>query len=153
MRPREDARVRPAGPDVFQLLVQEHACLRAEMRRVLSAPRGSDERFRESRGWQRLAEAARHHMDREEAALFPECERLFGATGAVSVLRSDHATIRIRLRTSGRTKGDPTGTLEQLSVELDAHLAREERVLFPMMAALLSGTEANRLARCLHPGP
>lgn len=87
-------------------------------------------------------------MAREDRALYPLCEQVFGPYGAVSVMRTDHASITASLvAISASTKRNVATKVDRLARLLEGHLAREERVLFPMMAALLSGTEMDRLAR------
>jgi iron-sulfur cluster repair protein YtfE (RIC family) len=94
-----------------------------------------------------LCDGARMHMRREEATLFPVGERLFGPYGAVLVIRDDHAAIEAELSRPRPTAGrNLAAWLNALSVDLQAHLGREERVLFPMMEALMSGKEMESLA-------
>ncbi len=100
-----------------------------------------------------LRSVAHKHLNREDAAVYPVCERLFGPTGAVSVMRADHAAIEERLASLGRSAAeDAAQQLGNLEEVMEAHFAREERVLFPMMVALLSATETDRLARWLRAG-
>ena len=133
-----------ARSDPFQLLVAEHELLRAQLRRAQTGAHRADV--------QRLADAARTHMHRESRALHPMCERLFGGPdGAVAVMREDHDAMQAELRSlehaaTDGDRGDIMARLEAFAAHLEEHLAREERVLFPLMAALLSGTDAARLA-------
>ena len=86
--------------------------------------------------------------------MVPACGRLFGGKGgAASVLREDHMAIREAFATA---MAGPVGlapvalqALENLRALLEAHFAREERVLFPLMTAHLAGREASDLARRL----
>jgi len=43
--------------------------------------------------------------------------------------------------------------MESLAARLEDHFAREERVLFPLMAALLTGNDSGRLASLLRTSP
>lgn len=147
-----------ARSDPFQLLIAEHELLRAQVRRTIRALRGLDEAAARQEAMRALHQMARQHMDREDHAVYPVCERLFGPYGAVSVMRTDHAAIEdgfqgLDMSALRGRRGEVAERVEGVAHRLDAHLAREERVLFPMMAALLSGTEMDRLARELRRTP
>ena len=140
--------------DPFSLLVAEHALLRQQFARTfLALQRGDDPAIMRA-ALSALAESLRLHQGREEAVLYPVCERLFdGEAGAASVLREDHTALARHLaalmRTSGSAGRISRLRLDALRNEADEHFGREERVLFPMTAALLSGTESGDLARRL----
>lgn len=135
--------------DPFGILVAEHALLRQRVARVLAAARGETSSVGRALG--ALTESLRIHQRREDRALLPLCERLFGGRdGAASVLRDDHAAIIERLEALTREAAS-TGRISPLRLEntlheLEDHLGKEERVLFPLTAALLSGTESSDLA-------
>jgi len=134
----------------FELLVSEHASLRAQLRRTIEAAAVPTGKARTRHAVQALSRAAKQHMREEEATLYPVGERLFGPYGAVFVLRNDHAAIEAKLSRSESTASrNLAGWLENLSAHLEAHLGREERVLFPMMTAIMSGKEMDRLAHRL----
>ena len=139
--------------DPFQLLTAEHAMLRRDFARLLQA--ASDGHPADAlRLANEIADSLDRHLRDEETVVYPVCERLFGGkTGAASVLREDHASIRDRMGTllaRGRKDGAPSPVrVDMLRLEMDVHFGREERVLFPMVSALLSGTESDALARRL----
>lgn len=136
--------------DPFQFLLSEHAFLRAKLRRAMETAEAKTATSRTRDALATLSSAARHHMKAEEATLYPVSERLFGPYGAMLVLRKDHAVIEANLSSSGSMASRTLpGWLESLAVDLEAHLGREERVLFPMLSALMSGEELDRLARGL----
>ncbi len=105
-----------------------------------------------------LAHALAVHLRGEDEVVYPVCERLFGGTaGAASVLHHDHESLRERI---DALMAERSGTaplsrarLEMLRLEASDHFGREERILFPMTAALLSGTETDALARRLRTAP
>ena len=136
------------GPDPFESLAVEHAALLAEIERT-TAIHGRHRPIR--RGTiRRLAQVAARHMRREERALYPVCERLFGPTGAVSVMRGEHASIARAFAALAAAPDKSLGQeLAALAGLLEVHFTREERVLFPIVGALLTGTRADRLARDL----
>jgi iron-sulfur cluster repair protein YtfE (RIC family) len=134
----------------FELLVSEHAFLRERLRQAMGAACTKTAKARTRDAVQALSRAAKQHMREEEAILYPVGERLFGPYGAVFVLRNDHAAIEAKLSRSESTASRKlAGWLESLAVHLEAHLGREERVLFPMMTAIMSGKEMDRLAHQL----
>lgn len=139
-------------PDPFQLLVAEHAMFRRDLERAglaADAPGAS----RRSEGLLGpLTSRFQLHTEREDEVLAPICERLFGGKdGAAAVMREDHAGIKEALRAVDRARDarDRREGIERLSARMEAHFAREEHVLFPLMAAFLSNGEATALARQL----
>jgi len=149
-RRRTAAKVRSAGAgrsDPFELLVAEHDLLRDSLRRA-RRDRGTLEAFER---------AVRAHIERETRSLYPLCEQLFGGPeGAVAVLRQDHDALDAELRTVSRAAGrraESAAHMESLAARLEDHFAREERVLFPLMAALLTGNDSGRLASLLRTSP
>jgi len=142
----------PGRPDPFKTLEKEHASLRTEIQALQGESGGHPIEARAAS--RRLADFAARHFRREEKVLYPLCERLFGRDGAVSVMRGDHASIRKALKSIVASGGAPrVSDLDPLVELLEGHFGREERVLFPIMAALLSGTEMERLARSVGSGP
>jgi iron-sulfur cluster repair protein YtfE (RIC family) len=148
--------------DPFGILVAEHALLRQQFARVLTAAGDGSSASSIRVALAALSTSIRLHLGREDFALYPVCERLFGGKGgAASVLRGDHAVIAAQLAALSRGPGSsrPASRLrvDMLRNEVDEHFAKEERILFPLTAALLSGTESSNLARRLrmpHPaGP
>ncbi len=95
----------------------------------------------------------RVHLRREDIGLYPLGECLFdGPEGAAGVLQGDHATMRLAIEAfsrGGPPDEEAAGGLRELVVSMEAHFRKEEHVLFPLMAAVLSGTEASSLARRL----
>lgn len=142
-----------ARSDPFSILEAEHALLRQEFARALAADAGGDPTaMREALA--SLSTSLRLHQRREDRVLYPVCERLFGGKeGAAAVLRGDHVVIVDQLEALGReseSKGRVSHLrLDVLRNEVDDHFGKEERVLFPLTAALLSGTESSILARRL----
>ncbi len=142
-----------AQPDPFQFLVAEHALLRRDVARELLASGTRPLSKRSADGFDSLAARFRLHTDREDDVLAPICERLFGGReGAAAVMRTDHEELRKALESlprGARTSERRREKLEALRSRLESHFAKEERVLFPLMAALLSSREAASLARRL----
>ena len=142
-----------ARSDPFQLLVAEHALIRQEIARALQAAGKTQIPSRLDRTLQALVDNVQLHTKREDRVLYPICERLFGGKdGAAAVMREDHAEIKADLMVLAR-RCKPAevrrGEIEQLRTHMEAHFAKEEHVLFPLMAALLSNPEATALARRL----
>ena len=136
------------GP--FDVLIAEHALL---VRRLEAIDR---EATREGDGFERTVRAFREsfvrHQRREDRVLYPVCEHLFGGPhGAASVLRDEHATLRKDL--DALAKGPDGGvrreTLARIVRRFRDPVSREERILFPLTAALLSGTDMSSLGRRL----
>jgi len=141
-----------AGPGPFEILEIEHERLRVEIGRAVTAAADRPSSVRDA--VLRLRALARRHAAREERVLYPVCERLFGPYGAVAVMRADHVAIDAALSAMTRWTGEgSTAPFERFVYPLEMHLGREERVLFPIMACLLSGAETNRLARQLRTNP
>lgn len=130
-------------PDPFQLLVAEHDLLRTRLQRSQAGNGTLDA----------LVSRVRAHLDRESLALYPLCERLFGGReGAVAVMRRDHEDLEEQLRelsVVGRSGSSLAVRIARLARRLEDHFSREERVLFPLMDALLTGTDTARLAERL----
>lgn len=136
-----------ARQDPFQLLVAEHALIHAQIRRTIAAIDGRAAERKGREGLRALHEMTRHHIAREEVGLYPLCERLLGSGGAISVLRMDHAAIRADLAgLDSASREELPLRLESSAARVEAHTAREERVLFPMISALLPGSELDALA-------
>jgi len=146
--------------DPFSILSAEHALLRQQFARAFVVQEAADPTaIRDALAT--LSASLRLHQRREDLVLYPVCERLFGGKGgAASVLRDDHAAIAEQLEALGH-ESEATGRVSRLRLdvlrnEVDDHFGKEERVLFPLTAALLSGTESSTLARRLrfpHPDP
>lgn len=139
--------------DPFSFLAAEHALLRQQFARALVSLEAGADPADVRAALATLESSLCAHQDREDVALYPMCERLFGEGGAASVLRSDHAAIARQLEILGReSKG--TGRVLRLRLNIlrtvvDEHFGKEERVLFPLTAARLSGSERSTLARRL----
>jgi iron-sulfur cluster repair protein YtfE (RIC family) len=138
--------------DPFQVLVAEHELLLHQLDRVsgiiarerLQGPPLVLESF---------ASSLVLHLRREDRALLPMCEQLFGGKdGAAAVVRSEHAGIRsgcdslVRLAKTNAV-GSVASNVRGLEEGLARHFQREEHVLFPLMAALLTNAEGAVLAR------
>ncbi len=140
------------GLDPFQILTAEHALLRLQLTRVLEAARQAPAaRARDALA--SLLEVYELHERREDQAMVPVCERLFGGRdGAASVLRDDHEAIRSAFHALSAQRAGvalSVASLERLRLLLEDHFAKEERVLFPLILAHLEGREAADLARRL----
>jgi iron-sulfur cluster repair protein YtfE (RIC family) len=128
--------------------------LRQQLARLLVAVTDGADESSVHRDLAAVSESLRLHQRREDAVLYPVCERLFGGKeGAASVLRRDHAVLAEELEILGRESAVP-GRVSRLRVEtlrtvVEGHFDKEERVLFPLTAALLSGRESTDLARRL----
>ncbi len=147
-------RVSTAHSDPFQVLCAEHAILRRDFARWLDSPGAKPARG----DLVSLARSLEVHLRREERVVVPVVERLFGGKeGAASVLREEHASIRLRLESlaeeSPAGRGLSRVRADMLRLQLDDHFRREERVLFPLAAAFLSGTESGAMARRLRVDP
>jgi hemerythrin-like domain-containing protein len=88
--------------------------------------------------------APNHHAD-EEASLFPRLARaLPGAVGSlIADLERDHATLAVNWRklrpllaaiAGGQRANLPPGQVATVTAAYEAHIAREERDLFPLAA-------------------
>lgn len=143
-----------SGSDPFGILAAEHALLRQRFARVFAATDDAPGVGSVPRSLAALRESLELHQRREDSVLYPLCESLFGGKlGAAAVLRDDHAAIVEQLgalleesRATGRVSKLRLDTLRR---DLDDHFGKEERILFPLTAALLSGTESSALARRL----
>ena len=144
-------------PDPFQILVAEHALLRQDMERAVAAARKRGASPGMDRRLEALASRFRLHTRREDRVVVPVCERLFGGKdGAAAVMREEHGAITEGLHSLSRDRVSPEGLQERiarLKTHVETHFAKEERVLFPLMAALLSNPEASALARRLRSVP
>ncbi len=143
-----------SSSDPFNILAAEHALLRQRFARVLAAAADGSDRASIRGTLGALSESLEIHQRREDLVLYPLCESLFGGKlGAAAVLRDDHAAIERQvdalLRASQATGRVPRHQLDSLRHAVDEHFGKEERILFPLTAALLSGTESTALARRL----
>ncbi|HII40505.1 MAG TPA: hemerythrin domain-containing protein [Thermoplasmata archaeon] len=159
-RPRSSTSVYEAASrtDPFGVLLAEHALLRQAFARLFIAAAEDADPLSVRRGLEALSDSLRLHQRREDAVLYPVCERLFGGKGgAASVLRCDHATIQDQLGVLARQL-DVAGRVSSVRLDalrhaMDDHFGKEERVLFPLTAALLSGAESSDLERRLRAPP
>ena len=136
----------------FELLTAEHDLLRRNLGRAIELSRSRAESKESEASLRSFLAALRQHMRREEVTLYPLCERLFGGReSAMAVLRGDHAAIdRAAASLSPRSGKDGTPVavrLTDLARILDSHLAREERVLFPLVATRLTEADSTFLVR------
>lgn len=144
--------------DPFSILAAEHALLRQQFARALGAIGADADPAAIRDALTALASSLRVHQAREDLVLYPVCERLFGGKGgAAFVLHEDHNAIEEQLGALSH-ESQATGRVSRLRLdmlrnEVDDHFGKEERVLFPLTAALLSGTEASDLARRLRTPP
>ncbi len=140
--------------DPFSILAAEHALVRQQFARAIVAVGDAADPAAARAALAALSTSLQVHQEREDRVLYPVCERLFGGRrGATSVLREDHAALSERLLALTR-ESTALGRVSRLRLdvlrnEVDDHFGREERVLFPMTAARLSGTESSDLARRL----
>jgi len=138
----------------FQVLTAEHALLRLQLSRSLEAAGRNTDGAEARKTLVVLLDGLRLHLRREDEVMVPLCERLFGGKdGAASVLRDEHAAIRLAFdgALAGTVPPGPVSAadLEPLRRLLEAHFAREEKVLFPFLTAHLDGRQAAGLARRL----
>ncbi len=148
--------VHEAGPasDPFQVLTAEHALLRLQLSRTLEAARRDPGGPEARKALALLREGFGLHERREDQVMYPACERLFGGThGAAAVLRDEHGAIHRAfdkvLAPAVRLGPVAAPGLNELCCLVDAHFTREEKVLFPFMAAHLQQRDAADLARRL----
>lgn len=137
----------------FELLAAEHELLRRQLGRALTASKSPARGEPEPPPIDVLLDALRIHFRREERALFPLCERIFGGPeSAVGVLHEEHMAIDDALGPIARGTLGPQETsrvLEQVVGLLGRHLAREEKVLFPLAQSRMTQAEAGFLAKRL----
>lgn len=144
--------------DPFWILVAEHALLRQQFARALAIAQKVTNGVATRRALIALSDSLRLHQRREDLVLYPACERLFGGKdGTASVLRNDHTEIRERLagllrEQHGRGPVSPV-RIDMIRLHMEDHFGKEERLLFPMMAALITRTESAALARRLRAAP
>ena len=137
-----------SGP--FGVLLAEHADLARRLEQVRRLVAADDAAF--ARSVRALHACLVAHHRREDRVLVPLCERLYGGPdGPSSVLRREHAIIQrdSAVLANGQALRSRPAAVERLSRGLQAHISREERVLFPLTAALLSETETSAVARRL----
>lgn len=140
--------------DPFQILCAEHALLRRDIARIVEESKDHAAGVVANRLLVSLCPLVGQHLLREERVLYPVCERLFGGRdGPALVLREDHREIRRRLDLladeAGRVGQVSHARLDVLHLQIADHFRKEERVLFPLTRARLSGTESSSLARRL----
>jgi len=109
-----------------------------------------------------LAQEVAHHFEIEEQALFPLLAGHIGSEqGPLAVMNAEHASFRELLRqlSDDLDSGRP-GQAQQYAREivdlLRGHIAKEDQVLFPMAARLLSPEELQEVdarAAALGPAP
>src|SRR5581483_5757823 len=114
----------------------------------------------------RLADAVRFlqghlvpHAQAEEAALYPEVDRVLGSPGATATRAADHRDITVRIGRLAESAAS-AGSGEELSDEhvdslraqlyglsaiLHLHFAKEEEVLLPILDAHLDQAQADEL--------
>ncbi len=143
-----------SAPDPFQVLTAEHALLRLQLSRTLEAARRDPGGPEVRKALAVLLDGFGLHERREDQVMYPACERLFGGKhGAAAVLRDEHGAIHRAfdeaLASAVRLGPVAAPGLDDLGCLLDAHFAREEKVLFPFMAAHLQHRDAADLARRL----
>ena len=100
-----------------------------------------------------LTDEVAHHFTIEEEALFPLLARhLSQEQGPLAVMHAEHAAFRELL--AGLTRDLRAGSRDgqrahaaELVQLLRAHIAKEDHVLFPMAARLLSPTEQGEVDR------
>jgi hemerythrin-like domain-containing protein len=101
-----------------------------------------------------LADEVACHFALEEQALFPSLARhLSLAHGPLAVMNAEHADFREALAglTAALHGADLTAQhthAAQLIQLLRTHIAKEDHVLFPMAARLLSAAEQDEVDRC-----
>ena len=128
------------GPDPLRILRAQHDQLRRGVRQVATrAP--APERLRP------LAARLESHLALEERTLFAFWEGILGQRRAIAVLRADHRALRLAAGRALR-EGGLLGAA-RLSRQLEAHFAREERVLFPLTIARLTPTQLVEFGRLL----
>jgi hemerythrin-like domain-containing protein len=94
-----------------------------------------------------------HHFVVEEQALFPLLEPHLGAThGPLAVMHAEHAEFRDLLQSlvaAVRDGAPPTqcAHAESIIALLRGHIAKEDQVLFPMAARVLSTEELSEVDR------
>ena len=137
----------------FELLATEHELLRRQLGRALTSAGAPARKAPEPPPIDALVDALRIHFRREERALFPLCERIFGGPeSAVGVLHDEHVAIDDALGPIARGSLGPKETsraLEEVVGLLERHLAREEKVLFPLAQSRMTQAEAGFLAKRL----
>lgn len=103
------------------------------------------------------------HAMAEEAALYPEVERLMSAPGATATMTRDHVDIgamtaeltalRERLGTGAPTPGERRDLLRLLYglyALVEVHFAKEEEIYVPVLEAGLTPPEADAMFTRMH---
>lgn len=153
--PRAPPAVFEAGSnhDPFQVLTAEHALIRLHLARALEAAHHTVGEAQASLS--AFVDGVERHQRREDLVIVPLCERLLGGKdGVACVLRDDHEAIRramdaVQAALGRRPSQASAIALDELRGLVEAHFNKEERVLFPQLAARLAGRESATLARNL----
>ena len=144
----------PLSRDHHDTLVVAQGLIRGRS----TAPRSdwpTDRRAQVTRVIAFFAQTLKPHFETEEAVLFPTAARwLPDDADLIRALRDEHDRVRSVIRNLER---DPTTHLDTrlpaLGRLLDAHIRKEERVLFQALQREMSATELERigvrLERCL----
>jgi regulator of cell morphogenesis and NO signaling len=170
--------------DPIALLLEEHAAIMAEVAPLRRAVADLERRGEAALPGARAALAAvgemmgtrlLAHARREDEALFPALEQVFGGSGPTAVMRLEHQEIHAQAETFRRTlreleevehpaivaggealrtmvaAGASAAALRATGAEivrlLDLHFAKEEDILFPMARQLLSRQALEEVAR------
>jgi regulator of cell morphogenesis and NO signaling len=165
--------------DPIALLLEEHAAIMAEVAPLRRAVADLKRRGEAALPGARAALAAvgemmgtrlLAHARREDEALFPALEQVFGGSGPTAVMRLEHQAETFRrtlreleevehpaivaggeaLRTmvaAGASAGALRATGAEIIRLLDLHFAKEEDILFPMARQLLSRQALEEVAR------
>lgn len=119
-----------------RVLTDQHRCLD----RLLEAANNlcGAASGREAQG--RFCDAMERHLEVEERVLFPVLEELLAHIGPLAIMRQEHDAVRALMMSLRAAVGvDTCGPLlETLTVLIQQHHLKEERVLYPLSNDLLA---------------
>ncbi len=92
----------------------------------------------------------REHFREEEEILLPACVGFIDVDGSiVTKVLTDHLRIRHLADSLAGTDSPPLTALRDLGAQLEQHVRREERELFPLIEASMPDLELRRLVASL----
>ncbi len=140
---------------ITELLVKEHRAIQEELRQFEAVLRKFDEpRIRETMRF--FDEQVILHRRKEEEALFPALVPYLGLEGGpVACMLAEHQDEKNKLRiiSSALQKPMAAGTKKEILTAgdyifslLNAHIMKEDNILFPYAESILSTQEKNQVA-------
>jgi iron-sulfur cluster repair protein YtfE (RIC family) len=135
-------------------LCAEHDRLGLRLQRIQAALRAGDLEATKSEFW-RFCKAIESHMRLEETIVFPQFRQsgLVPDCELLEELIEEHGQIRAQLESIGTLlgRGGPASEpLERLGALLNAHEAKEELFLYPMLFHLADSDFVSKLFHSIH---